>query len=45
MGYYTRTTLGVLYALADEFTVCDHWAFIGSQLDVAEPQIFELGQA
>jgi phospholipase C len=25
MGYYTRTTLPVLYALADQFTVCDHW--------------------
>jgi phospholipase C len=25
MGYYTRATLPVLYALADEFTVCDHW--------------------
>jgi phospholipase C len=25
MGYYTRQTLPVLYALADEFTVCDHW--------------------
>jgi phospholipase C len=25
MGYYTRATLPVLYSLADEFTVCDHW--------------------
>jgi phospholipase C len=25
MGYYTRATLPVLYALADEFTVCDRW--------------------
>lgn len=25
MGYYTRQTLPVLYALADQFTVCDHW--------------------
>jgi phospholipase C len=25
MGYYTRETLPVLYALADNFTVCDHW--------------------
>lgn len=25
VGYYTRATLPVLYALADEFTVCDHW--------------------
>jgi phospholipase C len=25
MGYYTRQTLPVLYALADEFTVCDGW--------------------
>jgi phospholipase C len=25
MGYYTRQTLPVLYALADRFTVCDRW--------------------
>lgn len=25
MGYYTRRTLPLLYALADEFAVCDHW--------------------
>jgi|SRR5579871_97413 len=25
MAYYTRTTLPVLYSLADQFTVCDHW--------------------
>jgi len=25
LGYYTRATLPVFYALADEFTVCDHW--------------------
>jgi phospholipase C len=25
MGYYTRDTLPVLYALADEFVICDHW--------------------
>lgn len=25
MGYYTRATLPVLYKLADEFVVCDHW--------------------
>lgn len=25
MGYYTRETLPVLYALADEFTICDRW--------------------
>ncbi len=25
MGYYTRETFPVLYALADRFTVCDHW--------------------
>jgi phospholipase C len=25
MGYYTRETLPILYALADQFTVCDHW--------------------
>jgi phospholipase C len=32
MGYYTRKTLPVLYALADEFAVCDHWfsSFLGS---------------
>jgi phospholipase C len=32
MGYYTRETLPVLYALADEFAVCDHWfsSFLGS---------------
>lgn len=32
MGYYTRQTLGVLYALADDFVVCDHWfsSFAGS---------------
>jgi phospholipase C len=32
MGYYTRATLRVLYALADEFAVCDHWfcSFLGS---------------
>ena len=25
LGYYTRRTLPVYYALADRFTVCDHW--------------------
>jgi phospholipase C len=32
MGYYTRRTLPVLYGLADEFAVCDHWfsSFLGS---------------
>ena len=25
MGYYTRATLPVLYALTDKFTVLDHW--------------------
>jgi len=25
MGYYTRDTLPILYSLADNFTVCDHW--------------------
>lgn len=32
MGYYTRTTLPVLYALADQFAVCDAWfsSFLGS---------------
>jgi len=25
MGYYDRNTLPVLYALADNFTLCDHW--------------------
>jgi phospholipase C len=32
MGYYTRQTLPVLYALADEFVVCDRWfsSFAGS---------------
>lgn len=25
MGYYTRRSLPLLYALADEFAVCDHW--------------------
>jgi phospholipase C len=25
MGFYTRTTLPALYALADNFTLCDHW--------------------
>jgi phospholipase C len=25
VAYYTRDTLPVLYALADNFTVCDHW--------------------
>ena len=32
MGYYTRKTLPVLYALADQFTVCDNWfsSFMGS---------------
>lgn len=25
MGYYTRSTLPVYYALADQFTVCDAW--------------------
>lgn len=25
MGYYTRKTLPVYYALADEFTICDAW--------------------
>ena len=25
MGYYSRATLPVLYKLADEFVVCDHW--------------------
>jgi phospholipase C len=32
MGYYTRKTLPVLYQLADQFTVFDHWhsSFLGS---------------
>jgi phospholipase C len=32
MGYYTRKTLPVLYALVDQFAVCDHWhsSFLGS---------------
>jgi phospholipase C len=32
MGYYTRKTLPVLYALADQFAVFDHWhsSFLGS---------------
>jgi phospholipase C len=32
MGYYTRRTLPVLYALADQFAVLDHWhsSFMGS---------------
>jgi phospholipase C len=32
MGYYTRKTLPVLYGLADQFAVCDHWhsSFLGS---------------
>lgn len=32
MGYYTRKTLPVHYALADEFTICDRWfsSFQGS---------------
>lgn len=32
MGYYTRKTLPVLYKLADEFAVFDHWhsSFLGS---------------
>ena len=32
MGYYTRKTLPVLYWLADNFVVCDHWfsSFLGS---------------
>lgn len=32
MGFYTRHTLGVLYALADEFAVCNRWfsSFAGS---------------
>jgi phospholipase C len=25
MGFYTRATLPALYALADEFTICDRW--------------------
>ncbi|HET7559187.1 MAG TPA: alkaline phosphatase family protein [Limnochordia bacterium] len=25
LGYYTRKHLPAIYALADEFTVCDHW--------------------
>lgn len=25
MGYYTRKTLPVIYALTDHFTLCDHW--------------------
>ena len=25
LGYYTRATLPTLYALADQFTLCDHW--------------------
>jgi hypothetical protein len=25
MGYYTKKTLPVFYALADQFTICDHW--------------------
>ncbi|HLJ60192.1 MAG TPA: alkaline phosphatase family protein [bacterium] len=35
MGYYTRATLPVLYALADRFTVCDHW--FGSVLSSTWP--------
>jgi len=35
MGYYTRTTLPTLYALADQFTVCDHW--FGSVLSSTWP--------
>jgi phospholipase C len=32
MGYYTRKTLPILYKLADEFAVFDHWhsSFLGS---------------
>ena len=32
MGYYTRKTLPVLYSLADQFAVFDHWhsSFLGS---------------
>ncbi len=32
MGYYTRQTLPVLYSLADQFAVFDHWhsSFLGS---------------
>jgi phospholipase C len=32
MGYYTRKTLPILYALADQFAVFDHWhsSFLGS---------------
>ena len=25
MGYATRATLPVMYALADHYTLCDHW--------------------
>lgn len=25
IGFYTRATLPMLYALADQFTLCDHW--------------------
>jgi phospholipase C len=35
MGYYTRRTLPVHYALADRFTVCDHW--FGSVLSSTWP--------
>ncbi len=35
MGYYTRATLPVLYSLADNFTVCDHW--FGSVLSSTWP--------
>jgi phospholipase C len=35
MGYYSRRTLPVLYSLADQFTVCDHW--FGSVLSSTWP--------
>ncbi|HLW61176.1 MAG TPA: alkaline phosphatase family protein [bacterium] len=35
MGFYTRKTLPVLYALADQFTICDHW--FGSVLSSTWP--------
>ena len=40
MGYYTRKTLPVLYKLADEFAVFDHWhsSFLGSTHQIASSQ-------
>lgn len=35
VGYYTRETLPVLYKLADQFCVCDHW--FGSVLSSTWP--------